>query len=139
MPLRFTFHVASSTHQGCVRAINQDAILVRDGLWAVAVGGLSKGEVASQTVVDALAELGTGSSRTTVSKRIIDANFEILARAEPKGMAATVAVLGITGGRFFCLWAGDCRVYRLHDGVLRQLNRDHRVVQELVDAGAIDD
>src|ERR1700748_3261351 len=98
MPLRFTFHVASSTHQGCVRAINQDAILVREGLWAVAdgVGGLSKGEVASQTVVDALAELGTGSSRTTVSKRIFDANFAIFARAEPKGMAATVAVLGIT-------------------------------------------
>jgi serine/threonine-protein phosphatase Stp1 len=126
-----------------VRHLNQDALAVRDCLWAVAdgVGGLSNGEVASKAVVDTLSELEiTGRGlRPAIRRQILEANFAIVARAEPKGMAATVAVLGIEERQFFCFWAGDCRVYLLRDGVLKQLTRDHRVVQELVDAGAIDD
>jgi serine/threonine protein phosphatase Stp1 len=143
MALPLTFRVASSTHRGCVRPANQDAIAARDGLWVVAdgVGGLSKGEVASKTIIDALCglDLTACDLRLAVYRRIIEANGAILARAEPKGMAATVAVLGIDNHRFFCLWAGDCRIYLRRDGTLKQLTRDHRVVQELVDAGAIDD
>lgn len=143
MPRPLTIRAASSTHRGCVRPINQDAVLVRDGIWAVAdgVGGLSKGEVASKVVVDALAnpEPARHGLRLAARSLVLAANCEIIARAEPKGMAATVAVLGIEEGRFFCLWAGDCRVYLLRNGTLNQLTRDHRMVQELVDAGAIDD
>jgi serine/threonine protein phosphatase Stp1 len=140
----FALRSASSTHRGCVRPVNQDAILAGDalGLWAVAdgVGGLAKGDVASSTVVEHLAVPNHAKAdlRLVARSRLLEANLKIMARAEPRGMAATVAVLGIEGEKYFCLWAGDCRVYRLHDGVLKLLTRDHRMVQELVDAGAID-
>jgi serine/threonine protein phosphatase PrpC len=143
MPLPLSIRAASSTHRGCVRPVNQDSVLVGDRVWAVAdgVGGLSKGEVASKAVVDALASMEPAHHglRLAVRSRILEANFGIIARGEPRGMAATVAVLGIEDRHYFCLWAGDCRVYLFRDGTLKQLTRDHRVVQELVDAGAIDD
>ena len=40
-------------------------------------------------------------------------------------IASTVAVLLVYGGHFAALWSGDSRVYRLRQGVLEQLTRDH--------------
>jgi serine/threonine protein phosphatase Stp1 len=59
------------------------------------------------------------------------------AQGEGCVMASTVVVLIARGAHFACLWAGDSRVYRLRDGTLDQLTRDHSLVQELVDEGRI--
>ncbi len=40
-------------------------------------------------------------------------------------IASTVVVLLVYGGHFCVLWSGDSRLYRLRDGVLEQLTRDH--------------
>ena len=51
--------------------------------------------------------------------------------------ASTVVVLIARGDHFACLWAGDSRAYLVRDGSMSQITKDHSLVQELVDAGAI--
>ena len=63
---------------------------------------------------------------------------EEAARRGPDVMvASTVVVMLARGDHFACLWAGDSRAYLLRDGMLRQITRDHSLVQELLEAGAI--
>ena len=50
------FECVTRTHAGCRRKINEDSLLSRPGLWAVAdgMGGHEAGEVASALVVEML-------------------------------------------------------------------------------------
>ena len=52
-------------------------------------------------------------------------------------VASTVVVMLARGEHFACLWAGDSRAYLLRKGQFRQITRDHSLVQELLEAGAI--
>jgi serine/threonine protein phosphatase Stp1 len=52
-------------------------------------------------------------------------------------VASTVVVMLARGQYFACLWAGDSRAYLLRGGALRQITRDHSLVQELLEAGTI--
>ena len=78
-----------------------------------------------------------------VRLRIDAVHRDLQARAAAAGpgriIATTIVVLLARGGHFACLWAGDSRAYRLRDGALERLTRDHSVVQDLVQAGLIDD
>lgn len=42
-----------------------------------------------------------------------------------KGMGTTLVAIGFYGGDFFSMNCGDSRLYRLHDGSLKQLTTDH--------------
>jgi serine/threonine-protein phosphatase Stp1 len=143
---KMTFRSVSRTHTGLVRSHNEDALLDRGdvGLWAVSdgMGGHSAGDVASGLVVAAMAELPKDRVGKEGIRQALEAvNDDLLARSSAGGqdrtMGATVTVLGLDGARFFCLWAGDSRLYRLRNGELTQLTRDHRFIQDLIDAGRI--
>ncbi len=137
------------THPGAVRSHNEDTFVDRPdlGLWAVAdgAGGHDAGEVASGMLKEALEEIPAGLSASELLAQVrlrVEAVHQALREeAERRGprsiIASTLVVLLARDGHFACLWAGDARAYLLRDGVLAQVTRDHSLVQELVDAGAI--
>jgi len=143
------FRVWAETHNGAVRKHNEDALVNRPeiGLWAVAdgAGGHASGEVASgmlaQTLSDAPDGLSAQDMLVELRARVGAVHDALKREAERRGegamIASTIVILLIRGGHFACLWAGDSRAYLLRGGVLQQVTRDHSLVQELVDAGAI--
>jgi serine/threonine protein phosphatase Stp1 len=144
------YRSAAATHAGARRRENQDAFLNRPdlGVWAVAdgAGGHSCGALAAQAVIAVMDSIPVGLTGAELliqlRLRLDGAHAGLLRETETFGentvMASTVVVLIARGEHFACLWAGDSRAYRLRDGVLEQLTHDHSVVQELLDAGAID-
>lgn len=147
-------HVASSltlrsvarSHIGHVRKINEDRLLnfSEQRLWAVAdgMGGHCLGDEAATIVVRGLADLAADTdpiTRKSIGTALERANDAILARGRSSGQVcgSTVAGLHIVGTSALIFWAGDSRIYRLRQGSLERLSRDHSVVQELADAGLI--
>src|ERR1700687_5405069 len=135
----------SRTHAGSVRPHNEDALIERGdiGIWAVSdgMGGHAAGDVASALVVSAIRELAPPHPRPAIVREALQrVNDELLRRAgssPERTMGATVTVLGADAGNFFCLWAGDSRLYRLRGSSLTQLTHDHRYIQHLLDAGVL--
>src|SRR5215469_16888076 len=137
------------THPGAKRKHNEDAYVDRPdlGLWAVAdgAGGHAAGEVASGMIAEALQAIPPGLSASQLLAEVrlaIDQTHQALreeaARRGPDvTVASTVVVMMARGDHFACLWAGDSRAYLLRHGTFRQITRDHSLVQELLEAGAI--
>jgi len=149
MVAQLTFRSASRTHRGLVRETNEDALLALDGqgLWAVSdgMGGHAAGEIASGLVIDHLRalerELPERGLEVRARETLAEVNSHICSCNEtavpPTNMGATVAVLGIEGLRYFCLWSGDSRIYRVRGGSITQLSRDHLLVQTLIETGML--
>ena len=135
------------THAGR-RPRNEDAVLARPekGLWAVAdgMGGHDRGDFASALLMESLdanpAE-GDLQARSAAALAAIEAAnrqlFEIGRGRTGRTIGSTIVALLTDPSGFVCLWAGDSRGYLARGGTLRQLTRDHSLVQELVDAGQI--
>lgn len=143
---KMNFRSVSRTHTGLVRSHNEDSLVERSdvGLWAVSdgMGGHSAGDVASGLVVAAICQLSSDRVSPDGIRQALEAvNDDLLLRSQSGGqdrtMGATVTVLGVDGTKYFCVWAGDSRLYLLRNGRLTQLTRDHRLVQDLLDAGRI--
>lgn len=140
------FRSESRTHVGRVRAINEDRLLDRPdrGLWAVSdgMGGHHAGSAAASTVVEALARLADRDVAIDGSKvcdALAQANSAICTgrHKDAPVSGATVVAAVMNGMTATICWAGDSRAYRIRNGQPEQLTRDHSVVQEMVDAGAL--
>ncbi|MDH5785975.1 MAG: Stp1/IreP family PP2C-type Ser/Thr phosphatase [Chromatiales bacterium] len=135
------------TDTGRVREHNEDAIAwnAEQG-WAVVadgMGGHHAGEVASAIAVETIGEMLRQSRASQMLQRAIEqANLQIYAHAtsdpEIHTMGTTVVALALEEGRLHYAHVGDSRLYRLRDGELTQLTRDHSLVQELVDEGMLE-
>lgn len=144
------FECVSRTHVGLRREINEDSLFAdpERGLWAVAdgMGGHEAGEVASTMVTDALRCLPIVGDIDELKDRAVEALrqvnrdlIELAQSGERKGqtIGTTVVGLAVANGFFRCFWLGDSRAYRLRDGEITRLTRDHSLVQDLIDAGML--
>lgn len=150
------FNFAWQTHRGRVRDHNEDAVAVEpdSGLVVVAdgIGGASAGEVASRLAIQTVTERFRGKSRPPVDKkdalRRAEAAVDAASRAIWEeasrtpgyaGMGTTVVVGYAREDWIAFAHVGDSRLYRLRNGDLVQLTRDHSLIQEVVDQGFFED
>ena len=134
------------------RSNNEDAFLVNpeSGLLALAdgMGGPPAGEVASAIFVQAVAEVfGTAPPAPAGAARVLlqDA-FRLAHRRmrdhvarypDHEGMGCTAELLVLAGDGYLLAHLGDSRVYLLREGELRQLTRDHSLVQQMMEQGLL--
>jgi len=141
------FSGAGVSDVGRVRPHNEDAGFVGPYVALVAdgVGGAAAGEVAAATA--AYAASATALARFLDPPELVIAEAVEAARTAIRrgvqrdldrlGMATTLTLLVCDGSRVVLGHVGDSRAYRLRDGVLTRLSRDHTYVQHMVDTGQL--
>ncbi len=150
-----TYEFFARTDRGRVRSNNEDAVAFdRDAQLAIladGMGGYNAGEVASAMATTFirsemarwLTQMGKAAQVVDVRKAleicVENANHAVLGASlsnpQYAGMGTTLVVGVFRGDRLILGHVGDSRCYRLRDGVLQQITRDHSWLQEQVDAG----
>lgn len=152
-----TWQYVAQTHPGKVRGNNEDAVAVDPmlglALLADGMGGYNGGEVAAGMAI-ALLQAGFGrwlahagaqsqvrGIRRALQAAVDEANTAILeagaANLQLQGMGTTLVAATFAARRVVVGHVGDSRCYRLRRGELELLTRDHSLLQEQLDAGAI--
>jgi protein phosphatase/serine/threonine-protein phosphatase Stp1 len=90
-------------------------------------------------VVDALRAIPGNVSAAAVSAAVQSVNASLLSRgAAPRDVSgSTLVALILRGEHYSCLWAGDSQAWLFRAGAGIKITRDHSLVQELIDAGAM--
>jgi protein phosphatase len=153
LPLEF----ASALDMGRARSNNEDAVIIdaeaRLAVLADGMGGYNAGEVASEMATTIIAQglgrwlrnLPSPPAETLLHEAMDDwgrqANRAIFDSAqrvpEHQGMGSTLVIAAYTGEALVVGHVGDSRAYRLREGRLERLTRDHSLLQEQLDAGMI--
>jgi PPM family protein phosphatase len=141
---------AGKTDVGRKRSNNEDALIVRSDLGFLAVadgmGGAASGEVASSIFVDTALELMSVGSADGIGAELIQrtflvANERIFKRAREnslhQGMGCTAELLAFYDQGYILGHVGDSRTYLVRGGRLRQVTKDHSLVQDQLDRGLI--
>ncbi|MFK5912777.1 MAG: Stp1/IreP family PP2C-type Ser/Thr phosphatase [Woeseiaceae bacterium] len=143
------------TDEGLVRDHNEDSILCieKSGLAILAdgMGGHNAGEVASELAVkcvkEAIEEVLAPDVQKSCQMNYVDvvkdavvfANDEINQHAtehpECSGMGTTLVMTLFQADSVILASVGDSRIYRFRKGELKQITKDHSLVQEMIDNG----
>ena len=145
------------TDKGCVRKMNQDAydiqLLDRNTLLCVVcdgMGGAKSGNVASSLAVDVFSQeiqrcwtagMEWDKADQLMKSAVKLANFTVFDQArqfeEFDGMGTTLVAALVRGRRVSLVNVGDSRAYCINQNGIRQITRDHSVVQMMVDRGEL--
>jgi PPM family protein phosphatase len=151
------YEFCTRTDPGLARENNEDSVVVdeptRLAILADGMGGYNAGEIASGMATTFIrSELGRWLSqagrhasakevRRAMEICVDNANRSIFnaANSNPQysGMGTTLVVGVFQDGRLLVGHIGDSRCYRLRDGELTQITKDHSLLQEQMDAGLI--
>jgi protein phosphatase len=143
--LRVSGH-SERTDVGRQRQANEDSYLARAPLFVVAdgMGGAQAGEVASLTAIQAFqAGLPAGNPEDAIEQTIATANKNIHDQAHADaslagmGTTITVAAVDAESEQVVIGHVGDSRAYRLRDGIIQRLTKDHSLVEEMRRRGQI--
>jgi serine/threonine protein phosphatase PrpC len=159
----YRIRAAVMTDVGMVREQNEDSVMAleyrRDSLvepaqtllYVVAdgMGGAEAGEVASAIAVGVVRDyieanagsISDGDGYEVLRLALETANTKILeyqtAHPESRGMGSTAVAALLAPGGCALAWVGDSRAYLLENGQLRQITKDHSLVQRLIELGQI--
>ena len=145
------------TDQGCVRSQNQDAYQIeeldRNAILCVVcdgMGGAKSGNIASSLAVDVFVQevrrLWTSNSTQEKINMMLQsavrlANFTVYDQAQQfeefDGMGTTLVAVLIRGRKATVINVGDSRVYLANENGIRQITKDHSLVQMMVDRGEL--
>jgi serine/threonine protein phosphatase PrpC len=137
---------------GLVREINEDIFVVEQDagfcLVADGMGGAAAGEVASRIFSESALEVFLGYESPSKEKALENvqktfrlANEKIIDHVtrnpQHQGMGCTAELIKFFDTGFVLGHVGDSRTYRIRDGVLKQLTKDHSLVQNQIDQGLL--
>jgi len=160
------YRLGRYTHVGMVRSLNEDSLLTLEivrilqsqprslGVYVVAdgMGGHSAGEVASATVVNAIAQralalfntpsvqAGVGTDWHIWLKSVVEtANNTVFEMRKSTGtdMGTTMVMAVLDGWRVHVAHVGDSRAYCINAQAIRRLTTDHSLVQRLIETRQI--
>lgn len=155
---RTRVRVGAATDVGRTRSHNEDnyglrvpdegEVADRKGVLLVVcdgMGGHAAGEVASQIAVETVLARYYQSRADDPAESLVEAiqlaNSAIFEQAslrpDQRGMGTTCVAVVIRGDEVTVAHVGDSRAYRLRDGALARLTRDHSLVEEWVAKGML--
>lgn len=150
-----------ATHTGNIRKNNEDNLYVdgifrsdlkqsnmlirsrrNDGPYVYAVfdglGGEECGEQASLVAAMGLMAMERNGTVRDISTFVTTANRAVIHEAQVKDarrMGTTAVIAIIDDGKAYIYNVGDSRAYLFRDGSLKQISKDHSVLQSLMDNG----
>ena len=143
------------TDQGCVRKQNQDAYKIEQldrssllGVVCDGMGGAKSGNIASTLAVEVFVQEIRQSWKPHLPQDKIDqilrsaiklANFTVYDQAQQfeefDGMGTTLVAVLVHGKKATVVNVGDSRAYGIDDSGIRQITKDHSLVQMMVERG----
>lgn len=157
MPMKIRY--AAKTDVGMKRTHNEDyfALLEDEQLFIVAdgMGGHASGEVASRMAADTIGEfyvrtkdddatwpykmdrqLSYVENRLVCGIKLANQRIYENSTRDPryKGMGTTIVSALVSGDRAYFAWVGDSRGYRVRGNSIKQVTRDHSLLEDYKEA-----
>lgn len=135
--------------KGIVRTQNQDSIYIpindaiKVYIIADGMGGANAGDVASIKAIEYVRKyieekyVEGIDIKDMLYNAIIDANEKVynmsIKDKNYEGMGTTIIVVMIVNNKMYIAHIGDSRLYRIRNGLIRKITKDHSYVQKLLD------
>ena len=150
-------HSLALTDPGCVRTQNQDAFQIEEldrntKLCVVCdgMGGAKSGNIASTLAIDVFVQEVRRTWNAAMSPSKLDqmlrgavklANYTVFDQAQEfedfTGMGTTLTAALVCGKKVSTVNVGDSRIYAITRSGIKQLTRDHSLVQMMVERGEL--